>query len=77
MKTNGSHGPFGFDAGEWRQLLTSYNSSSTDLFKTVSKLAIIFETEELNFLNSYYVCRLIARDKSPGVPPIGIGEVLR
>ena len=77
MKTNGSHGPSGLDAGEWRRLLTSYKTSSIDLCKTVSKLAIRIATEELNFLNSYNACRLIALDKCPGVRPIGIGEVLR
>ena len=77
MKTNGSHGPSGLDAGEWRRLLTSYKSSSIDLCKTVSKLAIRIATEELNFLNSYNACRPIALDKCPGVRPIGIGEVLR
>ena len=75
MKTNGSHGPSGLDAGEWRRLLTSYKSS-IDLCKTVSKLAIRIATEELKFLNSYNAC-LIALDKCPGVRPIGIGEVLR
>ena len=76
MKINGSHDPSGLDAGEWRQLLT-YKSSSIDLCKTVSKLAIRVATEELNFLNSYNACRLIALGKCPGVRPVGIGEVFR
>ena len=77
MKTNGSHGPSGLDAGEWRQLLTSYKSSSIYLCKTMSKLAISIATEELDFLNSYNACRQIPLDKCPGVRPINIGEVFR
>ena len=73
MKTDGSHGPSGLDAGEWRRLLTSYNSYSIDL----CKLAIRIATEVSNFLISYIACRLIAPDKRPGVRAIGIGEVLR
>ena len=74
MKTNGSSG---FDAGEWRGLLTSHKSSSIILCTTVSKLAIRIATQELNFLNSYDACPLIALDKCLGVQPICIGEVLR
>ena len=76
MKTNGSHSPSGLDAGEWRRLLTSYKSSSIDLRKTLSKLAIRIATEEPIFLNSYNAC-LIALDKCPGFRRIGIEEVLR
>ena len=52
MKTNGSHGPSGLDAGKQRQLLRSYKSSSNDLSKTVIKLAIRIATGELIFLDS-------------------------
>ena len=77
MKTNGSHGPSGFQAGELRRLLTLYKSYSIDLCKTVSKHAIRIATEELNCLNSCNACRLIALNKRPGVRPIGIGKFLR
>ena len=70
MKTNGSHGSSGFDADEWRGLLTSYKSSSIILCTTVSKLAIRIATVELHFLKSYNACRLIALDKCPGTQPI-------
>ena len=63
MKTNGSHGPSGLDAGEWRRM--------------ECKLAIRITTEELNFLNSYNACRVIALVNCAGVRPIDIGEVLR
>ena len=77
MKTNGSHGPSGLDSQEWRRLLTSFKDSSSDLCKTIAKLAIRISTERLPFLKAYNACRLIALDKCPGVRPIGIGEVLR
>ena len=77
MKTHGSQGPSGLDAQEWRRMLTSFKTSSNDLCKTVSKLAIRIATEELDFLDAYNGCRLIALDKCPGVRPIGVGEVLR
>ena len=77
MKTNGSHGPSGLDAQEWRRLLTSFKSSSNDLCKTLARLTLRVATEDLDFLDSYNACRLIALDKCPGVRPIGIGEVLR
>ena len=73
----GSHGPSGLDAQEWRRLLTSFKGSSSDLCKTIYRLAYRIATEELDFLASYNSCRLIALDKCPGVRPIGIGEVLR
>ena len=46
MKTNGSHGPAGFGAGEWRRLLISYKSSSIDCRKTLSKIAVRIVNEE-------------------------------
>ena len=47
--------------------MTSYKSSSIDLCKTVSKLAIRIVTEEQVFLISYKVCRLTVLDKRHGV----------
>ena len=73
LKTHGSHGPSGLDANEWRTLLTSFKSSSTDLCKTLAKLAVRMATSHLTFLLPYNSCRLIALNKCPGVRPIGIG----
>ena len=74
MKT---HGPSGFDSNEWRKLLTSFKSSSTDLCKTFAKLAIRTAPSHLILLLPYNSCRLIALDKCPGVRLIGIGEIIR
>ena len=76
MKTNGSHGASGLDAGEWKRNLT-YKSSSINLCKTMSKLAIKIASEELNLLNFCNGFRLIALDKCPWFRPIGFGEILR
>ena len=77
MKTHGSHGPSGLDANDWRRLLTSFKLSSTDLCKTIAKLATRIATSHLTFLLPYNSCRLIALHKFPGVRPKRNGEVFR
>ena len=74
---HGSHGPSSLDAKEWPRLLNSFKFSSTDLCKTIAKLAIRIATSHLIFNLPYKSCRLIALDKCPGVQPIGIGEIFR
>ena len=77
MKTHWSHGPSGLNANKWRRLMTSFRSSSTDLCKTIAKLAKRIATSHLAFLLPYNSCRLIALDKCPGVRQIEIGKFLR
>ena len=76
IKTHESHGPSGLDANEWQRHLTSISLSSTDLCKTIAKLAIRIATSHLNFLVPYSLCRLITLDNCPGVRPTGIGAKL-
>ena len=77
MKTHGSHGPSGLDANEWRSILKSLTSSSTDLCKTTAKQGIRIAKSHISFLLPYNSFRLIALDKCPGIRPIGFGKVLR
>ena len=62
METNSSHGTFGLDAGERRQLLSSYRSTSFNLHKTVSKLAIKIAIEELKFFEDGGLSILLPKD---------------
>ena len=79
MKTQGSHGPSGLDANEWRRFLTLFGQSSVNLCKCLADIAKLIATTELpsGTLEAYNACRLIPLDKNPGVRPIGVGEVLR
>ena len=79
LKTNGSHGPSGLDACEWRRILTHFNQTSNELRKTVAKLSSTIATKVLTHenLTTYNSCRLIPLDKNSVVRPIGICEVLR
>ena len=85
IKTKGAAGPSGLDAEGWRRILVSKNfaSHSIDLCKSISnmtkRLCIekITSNQNSNSIEAYTACRLIPLDKSPGVRPIGVGEVLR
>ena len=79
MRTHGSHGPSGFDANEWRRILTHFGQQLVGISKRIAKIAKKLATEELNpeLMELYNACRLMPLDKNPGVKPIGIGEVMR
>ena len=79
LKSGGGHGQPGFDDLEWRRYLTASGSCSESLCRTVAKIAVRVATEEQDptSLQAYNACRLLPPDKSPGVRPIGVGEVLR
>ena len=85
LRTKGSSGPSGLDSDAWRRMLVSKNFGKfgSDLQKTLVAFAkkLCKENIETNgtssSLEAYTSCRLIPLDKSPGVRPIGIGEVLR
>lgn len=78
MATQGSAGPSGLDANAWRHLLTGYRRSK-QLSEAIAGLARRLCTEIVDPLSitAYTSSRLIPLDKSPGVRPIGIGEVVR
>ena len=85
LTTRGSSGPSGLDSDGWRRVLASkyFGSAGNDLRTSIAKMTKILcrEIVDLNSeardLEAYLACRLIPLDKSPGVRPIGIGEVLR
>ena len=80
MKTRGGSGPSGLDADGWKRILLSksFGESSSDLCQTLAKVTKKLCTEELSTsLEGFLACRLIPRNKNPGLRPIGVGEVLR
>ena len=79
LKTHGSHGLSGLDACEWRRILTHFNQTSVELYKTFTELSYTIASKVLPHKNlrAYNSCRLIPLDRNPGVRPIGIGEILR
>ena len=79
MRTHGSAGPSGLNAGDWRRLLSAFGQTSTNLCKLVAKLSKKLATSIIppDDLIAYNGCRLVALDKYPRVRPIGIGEVMR
>ena len=80
MKTRGGSGPSGLDADGWKRILLSKNfsESSSDLCQTLAKVTKNLCIEELSTsLKGFLACRLIPLNKSPGLRPIGVGEVLR
>ena len=79
LKINGAAGPSGLDASAWKRLLSSFKKYSQDLCEAIASLArrLCCSYVHLSGLTASTACRLIALDKSPGVRPIGIGEVLK
>ena len=82
IRTNDSHGSSGLDADFWSKILCSstFGNASDDLCNAIALLAQVLCFEELvdpKSIERLVACRLILLDKSPGVRPIGVGEVLR
>ena len=89
LNTHGGAGPSGVDADGWRHMLVSRNfvSASEELRAELATMIRQLCTEKIELITSnegltssieaFLACRLIPLDKSPGVRPIGVGEVLR
>ena len=82
IKTKVSHGPSGLDANFWSKILcnSTFSNASDNLCHTIALLAGMLCSEELvdpKSIEGLVAYRLIPLDKSPGVRPIGVGEVLR
>ena len=80
-RVNGAAGPSGGDSDLWQRLLCSkqHKKKPIALCQAVADLAKRLNTEVIpsSFLRAFVAGRLVPLDKSPGVRPIGIGEVLR
>ena len=79
LKTKGAAGLSGLDAFAWRRLCSSFKSASRDLCCFLVAVGRRLCTSLVNpaGLSAFVAGRLILLDKSPGVRPIGIGEVPR
>ena len=78
-RTHGTAGPSGVDAYAWRRFCSSIKSASIDLCNVLGGVARRLCTTSVHpdGISAFVACRLIPRDKDPGVRPIGIGEVPR
>ena len=79
LRTMGVAGPSGIDARGWRRLCTSFRAASDELCGANALFARRLCTSFISpdILSPFLGCRLIALDKSPGVRPIGVCEVVR
>lgn len=79
LRCKGSAGPSGLDASTWQRMCSAFRGASTDLCNSMAAVGRRICTTDIDgdSLSAYTACRLIALDKSPGVRPIGVAEVLR
>ena len=79
LRTKGAAGPSGLDAYGWKHLCTSFQAASDDLCDGLALVAKCICTSFMDpaGITALVASRLIALDKSPGVRPIRVGEVIR
>ena len=79
LKTQGSAGPSGLDAHAWRRMASSFNTTSVELCNALAAVSRRLCSEDVHSdaISAFVASRLIPLDKSPGVRPIGIGDVAR
>ena len=80
--TKGSHELSELDPNFWSKILCNsiFGSASNDLCHAIALLARMLCSKELvdpKSIEGLVPCQLILLDKSPGITPIGVGEVLR
>ncbi|CAB4008017.1 Hypothetical predicted protein [Paramuricea clavata] len=77
----GAAGPSGLDANQYIRMLCSkqFHREGKCLREQIALFAVKIATESLDpfCLEAYVANRLIPLDKSPGIRPIGIGEIMR
>ena len=82
IRTKGAAGPSKFDADDWRCILGSniFGKHGAELRKSLARMTKVMcasEVSKKGSLEAFLACQLIPLNKSPGIRPIGIGEVLR
>ena len=89
LKTKGGAGPSGLDADGWRHILLSKNfkDANAELRNQLALCCRRIATEKIDVhsesssptssLEAYLACRLVPLDKSPGLRPIGVSDVIR
>ncbi len=79
LHTQGSAGPSGLDASNWRRLCTMYHGASKRLCSALAGMARRLCTSFVDpcIMKPLIACRLIPLSKNPGVRPIGVCETLR
>ena len=81
LRTRGESGPSGMDADVWRRILTSnsFGQSSTNMCMALANVAkkLCVESDQTDSLEAFLASRLIPLDKTAGLKPIGVGEVIR
>ena len=78
-KLSGAAGPGGTDAIDLRNWLLRHGAESEFLRNSLASIAewLANESPPWAAYRALMACRLVALDKSPGVRPVGIGEVYR
>ena len=79
LHSQGSAGPSGLDAANWKRMCTMYHGASKRLCSAVAALTKRIATAYVDpdLLRPFVACRLIPLAKNPGVRPIGVCELLR
>ena len=79
MTMSGAAGPSGLDVSFWKKMCTSFRHESDELCNSVAAVArkLCSKYVDPSGIEALLASRLIARDKNPGVRPIGVGEVCR
>ena len=79
LHCQGSAGPSGMDASNWRRLCTLFHGASKKLCAAIAHMARRIATVQIDpqCLRPLIACRLIPLSKNPGVRPVGICETLR
>ena len=79
LHVDGAAGPSNLDAHCWHRICSSYHGASADMQNPLAGLArrLCTEFDGPACLTAFTACHLIVLDKSPGVRPIGVCEVVR